>query len=47
MSKKDEQAERIMENYSSMVSESKESGLPINPFEWESVFEDRDPAEFF
>jgi hypothetical protein len=42
----DEQGERIKENYSALMEDAEESGIPISLAEFEEVFEDRDPFEF-
>jgi hypothetical protein len=42
----DEQGERIKENYSALIEDAEESGIPISLEEFEEVFEDRDPFEF-
>jgi len=43
---KDEQAERITENYTLMVQEAAETGVMYTYQDFEDVFEDRDPFEF-
>lgn len=41
-----EQTKRIQENWEFLQEEMKDGYVP-SFFEWEEVFEDRDPAEFF